>query len=88
MIVLSVDLTYTVSMYNVYFQTFYEESSEGDEDSSNGRLFPQEQLASIIGDENIQHCPALIHLVLTDSVYTEERNSKDIEGMYYILSLV
>lgn len=56
-------------------QTFYEGSSGADEDSNNGKLFPQDELAAVIGDENIHHCPSLIHLVLTDAAYTEEKNS-------------
>ena len=63
-------------------QTFYEDGSGSSEDSSNGKLFPQDHLAAIIGDENIHHCPTLIHLVLTDSVYTDDKGSNiDKEGV-------
>ena len=64
-------------------QNFYEDASGGDEDSNNEKLFPQEQLAAIIGEENIHHCPALIHLVMTDSAYTEENSDMDKEGISY-----
>ena len=49
--------------------------SGGDEESSSEKLFPQEQLAAIIGDENIHHCPTLIHLVVKDSAYTDEQTN-------------
>ena len=32
--------------------------------------FPLEQLTEIVGEENGQHCPALIHLVMADSAYS------------------
>lgn len=66
----------------IVFQSFYEDGSGGDEESSSEKLFPQEQLAGIIGDENIHHCPTLIHLVITDSAYTEEptNNITNTEG--------
>ena len=67
---LSFTTQYFIVVHN-HIQTFYEGSSGADEDSNSGKLFPQDQLAAVIGDENIQHCPALIHLVLTDAVYTE-----------------
>lgn len=74
-------------------QTFYEDGSEatsvgegggsgtkegaGPEDQA--RVFPMEQLTSIVGGEKPQVCKTLIHLVMADSAYIEN----PLQGAFY-----
>ncbi len=50
-------------------QTFHEdESSEG---SGNDKVFPHDHIVAVIGEQNTQYYPTLIHLVMADSAYSK-----------------
>ena len=53
-------------------QEFQDDDDEVSEDD-----FPLAKLTSLIGEEHSQHFPALIHLVIADSVYTELNTQRD-----------
>ena len=50
--------------------------------------FPLQRLTEIVGDDHAHHCPALIHLVMADSAYSNrpDQESPGTEGGWWWVS--
>ena len=58
-------------------QDYHEQDEQRDPSVMNGGCFPLTELTVLLGEENAVHFPALLHLVLGDSVYSEMNSKVD-----------
>ena len=72
-----VDHRFILFLKNFQDEDEYVEQKGGFEEDH--RKFPLEPLTTLLGEEHTQHFPALIHLVIADSAYTN-MNINDIKN--------
>lgn len=58
-----------------FIQDYHEQDEQEESRVEGGDCFPLARLTALLGEEHTTHFPALLHLVVADSAYSE-MNSK------------